>query len=412
MRIILVDTKLDLKNGGGSNIDLHSTACALVAEGHTVSVLTVAPSRNNLPETLPYEVIEEPISNKPLGMRGKLTLARVLKRLEHRADIYQFEAPSLFIAGALYRRLGGTVPVVAHLMNYSFFCTSPERMNASCYQHCTLLDQLRHRRGRPVKKMLGAPLRTIEHVAGRMLINDIDRFLALTEPVAQIHSLYGVDLNRVAYVPCKIDYPALSARSRLTPSQRHDAGAPFRIIYVGRLVRAKGVDVLLRAVATLEFPFVLDIVGDGLARADLERLACELGIEASVRFHGWQPHEATTDFYLAADVMVHPGRWPEPQGIAVLEAAALGIPLIVSDIGGPVLTLKDATLRFRPDDHVDLGNQIASLKRDPDLAAELVAKGRQRARLFDRPAVINALLGVYEELTGSAAGVMRSYAGD
>lgn len=408
MRIVIIDTKLDLKNGGGSNIDLHSTACALVDQGHEVSVLTVAPARNNLPPTLPYTVIEEPISDKPLGIRGKLALVSVLRRREAEAEIYQIMAPSLFIAGALYRKLGGTVPVVAHMMNYSFFCTSPERMDAECHKHCSLLDQLRHRRGHPAKKVMGSPLRVVEHYAGRLVINNIDRFMALTGPVAEVHSRHGIQPERMTLVPCKIDYATLAARSRSTLPRVDEPDSPFRIVYVGRLVRSKGVDVLLRAVGGLDFPFVVDVVGDGPVRGDLERLAGELGIASQVCFHGWQPHEATTDFYLQANVMVHPGRWPEPQGITVLEAAALGVPLIVSDIGGPVWTLQDAALRFQPDDHVDLRNQLVRLQREPALALELMTAGRKRAQLYDRSHVIRALLEVYEDVVGTHAAAVAN----
>lgn len=400
MRIFIIETKLDLKGGGGSNIDLHSTACSLVDIGHEVSVVTVAPSRNKLPEDLPYAVIEEPITSWSPGLRSKLATVSLLRRLESRADIFQIEAPSLFLAGALYRKLGGSVPVIAHLMNYGFFCTSPERMNAECYRHCTLLDQLRHRQGRPLKKVLGSPLRTVEHVAGRLLINNIDRFMALTEPVAEVHSWYGFASERMTFVPCKIDYGVLAKSSRSALQNEAGADGSFRIVYVGRLMRAKGVDILLRSVAGLEFPFVLDIVGDGPARADLEQLAVELGIESCVCFHGWQPHASTTDFYLRSHVMVHPGRWPEPQGITVLEAAALGVPLIVSDVGGPVWTLRDAALRFRPEDHIELRKQITRLQSDPKLAAEMTIAGKERARLFDRSHVIRALLNVYQDVTG------------
>lgn len=400
MRIIIIDTKLDLKNGGGSNIDLHSTACALVDRGFEVSVLTVAPSRNNLLPTLPYNVIEEPISDKPLGLRGKIALVSVLRRLQAEADVFQIEAPSLFIAGAMYRKLGGTVPVVAHLMNYSFFCTNPGRMDAECYKQCSLLDQLQHRQGKPVKKALGSPLRATEHYLGRLLINNIDRFMALTEPVAEVHSRHGIQPGRVSFVPCKIDYASLAARSRSTLSTVDGRDSPFRIIYVGRLVQAKGVDVLLRAVAKLDFPFVLDIVGDGPVRGELEQLTADLGITSHVCFHGWQPHEATTAFYLDADVMVHPGRWPEPQGITVLEAAALGVPLIVSDIGGPVWTLQNAALWFKPDDHIDLRDKLTKLQQEPHLALELMAAGKKQAQKFDQSHVIRALLEVYEDVTG------------
>ena len=52
--------------------------------------------------------------------------------------VYQIEAPSLILAGAIYRATGGKVPVVARLHNYSFFCTNIPRMDSSCWRHCSL----------------------------------------------------------------------------------------------------------------------------------------------------------------------------------------------------------------------------------------------------------------------------------
>jgi glycosyltransferase involved in cell wall biosynthesis len=399
MHITLIDTKLDLQNGGGSNIDLHSTACGLVEHGHDVQVLTVVPSRNRLPESLPYAVVEVPLSDRPLGLRGKLALVSVLRRMEADTDVFQIEAPSLFISGALYRRFGGAVPVIAHLMNYGYFCTSPDRMTATCFEQCTLLDQVRHRQGAFPKKSLGAPLRVVEHYVGRRVINRVDRFLALTGPAGDVYVRHGIDPARISYLPCKIDFDGLSVRSRPEAWYASAGESPFRIIYVGRLVPAKGVDVLLRAVAGLDIPFVLDIVGDGASRGALEALAAELGITEQVIFHGWQPHETTTEYYLQAHVMVHPGRWPEPQGITVLEAAALGVPVIISDVGGPTWTLRDAALRFTPDDHLDLRAKLIELHGNSETALRISRAGRTRARLYDRTEVLRSLLAVYDDVT-------------
>ncbi|MDB5540185.1 MAG: glycosyl transferase group 1 [Devosia sp.] len=117
---------------------------------------------------------------------------------------------------------------------------------------------------------------------------------------------------------------------------------PVRALFVGRLVRTKGVREAVRAVAMCkDLQLTLDIVGDGPDRAYCVALADELGVTDRVQFHGRKPREAIEEFYRAADVFVFPS-YREPGGSVVLEAMAHGLPLIVCDRGGPSATVSDA----------------------------------------------------------------------
>ncbi|MDH7568017.1 MAG: glycosyltransferase [Armatimonadota bacterium] len=104
--------------------------------------------------------------------------------------------------------------------------------------------------------------------------------------------------------------------------------------YVGRLAPEKGVDLLVRAVASLVESrpgTVLVLVGDGQSRVPLELLAEDLGIEHSVRFFGYQ--HRVTPYLCAMDVFALPSLW-EGLPTAALEAAALGVPVVGSDTDG------------------------------------------------------------------------------
>jgi glycosyltransferase involved in cell wall biosynthesis len=404
VRIAFVEHKLNLRTGGGSNITLHHMASALAGLGHDVTLITVTPAMNGFPADLPYRVLAEPLSDTFLNFRGKLALANLLRRRERQFDIYQLEAPSLLLAGGLYRRLGGRVPVVARLHNYSFFCTNTARMDAECHQHCTLLDQLRHRPESGARQILLAPLRVGEHWAGRLLVNRVDRFIALSPGVAEIHARQGLDAAKMALITPPIDYAALRRRARQRAVPPEDRAGLFTILFAGRLNQAKGVDTLLRAAARLDFPFRLEIVGEGDAREGLERLVGELGLAGRVEFRGWVPQAAIIDRYLDAHLFVHPGRWPEPAGRTVMEAMALGVPLVVSAVGGPPGLAGEAALTFRPDDSADLAAQITVLYRDPARAAALAVAGPRRAQRFDRQQILDQLLGVYDELRAMPLG--------
>jgi glycosyltransferase involved in cell wall biosynthesis len=157
----------------------------------------------------------------------------------------------------------------------------------------------------------------------------------------------------------------------------------IRLLFVGRLVRTKGARDAIRALGLAgNVPAVLDIVGDGFDRQACEALTAELGIASRVRFHGWLPREQVHEFYRSADVFVFPS-YREPGGNVVFEAMGYGLPLIVSDIGGPGAAV-DEKSGFRlhpesPDQYArDIAGAITRLATDAALRAALGEGARKR----------------------------------
>lgn len=124
------------------------------------------------------------------------------------------------------------------------------------------------------------------------------------------------------------------ARARRAVEARNWTG-PLRALYVGRLSRAKNVDVVLESVAELRREAIgveCDIVGGGPERSRLEELSRSLHLEDCVRFHGAVDFDRVLSFYEAASVLVLPSQtegWPK----AVVEAMAFGLVCIGSDRG-------------------------------------------------------------------------------
>jgi len=108
---------------------------------------------------------------------------------------------------------------------------------------------------------------------------------------------------------------------------------PRKIAFLGRLVSNKGVDVLLRAAALVPGA-ELTILGDGPELPALRALAQELAIADSTRFLGWCPSDVVRRELADSAVLAVPSLWPEPFGLVALEAAAQGIPVLASDVGG------------------------------------------------------------------------------
>ena len=104
------------------------------------------------------------------------------------------------------------------------------------------------------------------------------------------------------------------------------------LLYAGQLIRGKGVQLLLQAMARMKNRRTLDIVGTGNMEGELKELAAKLGIADRIRFNGFQQNPQ--DWMRAAKCVVVPSFWQEPYGLVAAEAVALGRPVVAFEIGG------------------------------------------------------------------------------
>ena len=107
---------------------------------------------------------------------------------------------------------------------------------------------------------------------------------------------------------------------------------PVDLLYVGQLIRGKGVHLLLEAMAKMKSPRTLDIVGTGNMEGELKLLAERLGLKGRVRFNGFQ--DSPQEWMRRAACVVVPSFWQEPYGLVAAEAVALGRPVVAFAIGG------------------------------------------------------------------------------
>ena len=107
---------------------------------------------------------------------------------------------------------------------------------------------------------------------------------------------------------------------------------PVDLLYVGQLIRGKGVHLLLEAMAKMKSPRTLDIVGTGNMEGELRALAERLGLKGRVRFNGFQ--DSPQEWMRRAACVVVPSFWQEPYGLVAAEAVALGRPVVAFAIGG------------------------------------------------------------------------------
>ncbi|MFC5906433.1 glycosyltransferase family 4 protein [Streptacidiphilus monticola] len=159
------------------------------------------------------------------------------------------------------------------------------------------------------------------------------------------------------------------------------------VVCVSRLVPRKGQDTLIRSWPRVLRAFpdaVLLVVGGGPYRADLEKLAAQTGVAASVVFTGAVPWEELPAHYGAGDVYAMPCRTRrggldvEGLGIVYLEASATGLPVVAGDSGGaPDAVLEGETGYVVPGrDTAALAERLTTLLGDPALRARMGAAGR------------------------------------
>jgi phosphatidylinositol alpha-1,6-mannosyltransferase len=177
--------------------------------------------------------------------------------------------------------------------------------------------------------------------------------------------------------------------TRFVPASRHDHSA--RSIAVGRFVPQKGFSTLLRAwrlvlddhLSTPPNPELI-LVGDGPDRPRLASMITDLGLTETVRMAGAMPRAEVITALQQADLFALPVRTrlgglnPEGLGLAALEAAACGLPVIIGDSGGAAETVRHGKTGFvvDPRDPVELASRITTLLTDGELARTMGLAGR------------------------------------
>ena len=166
----------------------------------------------------------------------------------------------------------------------------------------------------------------------------------------------------------------------------------LRLLYAGRLVEWKGVDLAIHAVRRLRdrgTPARFTIVGDGPARKTLERLAAELGLKDDLRWEAWLPHEQLHERYYQHDLLLFPSL-RDSGGMVVLEALAHGLPVVCTDRGGPGVIVNNrcgrviqTSGRSRDEVIAALSDVLYELSHDRVLLRKMTRAARSRAWEFD-----------------------------
>lgn len=242
--------------------------------------------------------------------------------------------------------------------------------------------------------------------AEREVAHSADRIVAWTqEEAATIRREHSVPADRVVVSSPGVDCARFSPRSvgdagRGAESQARDAS----IGYVGRLDAFKGIETVLSAFAAVakRVPSArLLVAGDGNdeQRSRFRLAASVLGIENAVEWLGVVPYEKMPGFYRSIDVLLAPS-FHETFGLAALEAAASGVPVVAADVDGLCAIVEDGATGYlvrgrNPEDYARLTLHILG---DAALRRRMSEASRERALSRSWAAVARDLEAIYSSV--------------
>ncbi|PCJ49781.1 MAG: colanic acid biosynthesis glycosyltransferase WcaL [Gammaproteobacteria bacterium] len=175
-----------------------------------------------------------------------------------------------------------------------------------------------------------------------------------------------------------------------------------KILYVGRLSAEKGIPILFDSISKLKnqnYDIELTLLGDGDDRAYLENLSREKNLDSSIRFAGFVSHEEIAKSLRDSDIFVLPS-FAEGIPVALMEAMAIGIPVIATAVGGvtELVVDQETGLVVSPADPDSLANAITRYVDSPDLCKSISTKARNKvAEEFNIDNQIDLLEGYFLE---------------
>ncbi len=215
------------------------------------------------------------------------------------------------------------------------------------------------------------------------------------------HDLTGVDTSKATVIPHGVDPRLLSAPrggDNGDGNGRKSGARPY-FLMLGNSNRHKNVDGAIAAMGRLmDHPDVeLRVVGRGAEYWRLWAVGTRHGVSSRVRLKGPVPEGELTDLYQNATALVFPSLM-EGFGLPILEAQALGCPVIASNTGSPAEVAGEAAVLVDPNDPESIADGMRVLLTEPERRAELAQLGRVRARRFTWKRAAQATLEVYRSV--------------
>ncbi len=245
-------------------------------------------------------------------------------------------------------------------------------------------------------------LRAASRGLSRRLCNAVDHLVVPSEQISGVLDGYGVAVPRTV-LPTGIDLRTFAGGDGAAFRARHGIAADRPVIAtVSRLAREKNIDFLLEVAARVRasVPDLLFIVaGEGPDGARLRERAARADLSDCVRFFGYLDRETELlDCYRAADLFVFASP-TETQGLVLIEALALGLPVVSTAVMGTASVLRGAGgARIVPESVPEFAAQVSALLQSPAERQRLSLLARDDAGAWAVPALMARMERLYQSL--------------
>lgn len=323
MKILYVHERFGALAGAEANA--HITATELGRRGHELGILhgpSTGKNEAGWQTTFPNRF--------PLTGGSTAEATREALRKFQPTVVYVHKMSDLAVISAL---VDSGVPLVRMVHDHDIYCMRSYKYDYFTREICTrpaslacivpcLASVVRNPDG-------GFPLKWVSYTAKKREIalnRQFRRMVVVTTYMRDELLKNGFDANRIrihAPVPRMGD-----------PNLRSSFSDRNLILYAGQIIRGKGVDVLLEALARVKSKFECIILGDGNHRPYCEDLNRRLGLADRVHFKGFIPQDELKGYYRECSVVALSSVWPEPIATIGLEVMRYALPVVAFDAGG------------------------------------------------------------------------------
>lgn len=234
--------------------------------------------------------------------------------------------------------------------------------------------------------------------------NAVDALVVPTQPMLEVLRGYGITAP-AAVIPTGLPADAFRDGDGAAFRERH--GIPPQrplLLFVGRVAHEKNIGFLLDVLPHVlreRRDALLLIAGEGPARAHLQAQVRRRNLAEHVRFVGYlERGRPLADCYAAGDVFVFASR-TETQGLVLLEAMALGLPVVTTAVLGTAAVMADRRGGIVvPEDARQFAAAVLTLLQEPALRRVRADDARAKAREWSAPVMARRVLDLYSDLTG------------